>query len=126
MPPHDNHNHSLREMDTLLQEMSHLNAGHAPDGMPAGLGMFAGIKDSIMGDKEWDAITKADAVQGEQTHKAILFNTLCELATKVNGWPPVAVTALKSSLKDNKYAGPILKTHMSDIQMKYTIPTATA
>ena len=123
MPPHDKHNPNLREMDTLLQEMSRLNAGHAPGHISPRLGMFSfsAAKDALVGDSEWDAITKANAVEGEKKHKDIIFNTLCEIADKVHGWPPASVTALKSALKSNTNAAPILKSHMTDTKENYTI-----
>ena len=121
MPPHDKHNPNLREMDTLLQEMSRLNAGHAPGRLEFGWSSVTAAKDALVGDSEWDALTKANAVEGEKKHKDIIFNTLCEIADKVHGWPPASVTALKSALKSNTYAGPILKSHMTDTKENYTI-----
>ena len=126
MPPHGNQNHTLREMDTLLQEMRHLNAGHAPGRLEFGWSSITTAKDALVGDSEWDALTKANAVEGEKKHKAIIFNTLCDIAGKVHGWPKESVTALKASLKGNTNTSTILKSHMTDIEMNYAPPTAPA
>ena len=125
MSPHGNQNHTLREMDTLLQEMSRLNAGHAPGRLEFGWSSVTSAKDALMGDSEWDAMLKPDDAAGQLRHKAIIFNTLCEIVESVNGWPKESVTALKASLKSNANTSTILKSHMTDTQMQYVTPVKT-
>jgi len=81
MSPHENHNHSLREMDALLQEMSHLNAGHTSDHMPEGLGISAtGLWNAVTGkNKDWNATSLTDKRSTAQ-------QSLCELALEAGGW----------------------------------------
>ena len=81
MSRHEDQNPTLREMDTLLQEMSQLNAGHTPDHMPDGLGITAtSIWNAVRGkNKDWNATSLTDK-------RSMAQQSLCELAVEVGGW----------------------------------------
>lgn len=121
MPPHGNHNHSLREMDALLQEMSHLNAGHAPDGMPAGLG-FMGIGDAIKkatgyNDKVWDGYD-------DSKKQIVLQNTMSEIAAVCATWHKDSLDQVKNSISSSAVANHILGTYKIESPViQYNLPT---
>ncbi len=68
-------------MDALLQEMSHLNAGHTPDHIPEGLGLsVTGLWNAATGkNKDWNVTSLTDKRNMAQ-------QSLCELAVECGGW----------------------------------------
>ena len=121
MPSHGNQNHSLREMDTLLQEMRHLNAGHARDGMPAGLQGW-GIGDAIkkatgFNDKVWDAYD-------DSKKQIILQNTMSEIAAVCATWHKDSLDEVKNSISSSAVANHILGTYKVEAPaLQYNLPT---
>jgi hypothetical protein len=126
MPPHDNHNHSLREMDTLLNEMSQLNAGHAPDRMPEELGI---TMPTWQGTKNF--LSNTDKKQGWTTgdlagKRLILQQVMCELALEVGGWPEPPLDKIRLSLQSiNETKGhfPATKNYNLPTPIQTPVPT---
>ena len=117
MSPHENHNHSLREMDALLQEMSHLNAGHTPDQLPPGLGpnMITNLWNKATGkNKDWDATPLSDK-------RSIAQQSLCELAVEVGGWSGGDCDKVREMILSYSHTKPHFPASKS-----YNLPTPTA
>ncbi len=121
MPQHEHQNHTLRDMDTLLQEMKHLNADHMPEGL--GLNIFQKVVNAVKGTDKKDNWTKGDK-DGKRT---IIQQALCELVVEASGWPEASLDSLRLSLQANNYAkGHIPATKSFEITQdpatkKYTI-----
>ena len=106
MSPHENHNHSLREMDALLQEMSHLNAGHAPDQLPPGLGpnMLTNLYNKARGiQTDWEKLTPQDK-------SAKLQQVYFDIAIALGGWPNTSLDKMHKLIEGNGDAAPHLTT----------------
>lgn len=95
MPPHENQNHTLRDMDTLLQEMKHLNADHMPEGL--GYNILQRAKNAVMGTNKKENWIKND-VDGK---RATIQQVMCELAVQTGGWSEPALDRLRLSLQAN-------------------------
>ena len=100
MPRHEDQNPTLREMDTLLEEMNQLNAGHTPDHMPDGLGwnLYQKAKNAVHGTNLKEKWTKGD-VAGK---RATIQQALCELTQESGGWPEASLDSLRLSLQANR------------------------
>jgi hypothetical protein len=99
MPRHEDQNPTLREMDTLLEEMNQLNAGHIPDGL--GVNWFQMAKNAVNGTNTKEKWTKNDVVG----KRATIQQVMCELALQVgnadHGWPEPALDKIRLSLQAN-------------------------
>jgi hypothetical protein len=95
MPPHEHQNHTLRDMDTLLQEMKHLNADHMPEGL--GMGILQRVKNAVQGTDKKDNWVKGD-FEGKRT---AIQQVMCELAVQTGGWPEDSLNRLRLSLQSN-------------------------
>ena len=99
MPPHEDHKHTLSEMDALLQEMSHLNAGHVPDHIDPKLGP------SLVPNFISNAFAKKDAAWEALSHEQQaneVQQSLCEIAFfckhGLSMWPPSVLLELKTMI----------------------------
>jgi len=108
MPPHEHQNHTLRDMDTLLQEMKHLNApafDHLEWTNPFSSLVKAGKATIGVGD-----IGKAQTKwkdSGDAGRNAILKSTLEKIVNDLPGWDNVHVVNLKDNMYKNDKVGPL-------------------
>ena len=110
MPPHGNHNHSLREMDTLLQELNtlnNINTSNASEldhlGIP---NPFAFGKKVVAAAKAYSGageIGKAQTIWGSKTPGSderrlkIMKETLQSIETEMDTWTADHVRKFKDA-----------------------------
>lgn len=111
MPPHGNHNHSLREMDTLLQELNtlnNINTSNASEldhlGIP---NPFAFGKKIVAAAKAYSGmgdIGKAQTIWGSKTPGSderrlkIMKETLKSVETEMDTWTADHIRKFKDAL----------------------------
>jgi hypothetical protein len=111
MPPHENQNHTLRDMDTLLQQLNTLNQMNTSDaseldhlGIPNPLAWGKKVVAAAKAYSGTGDIGKAQTIWGDkktgsdERRKKIMKETLEKIEAVIDGWTDAHVRKFKDSL----------------------------